>query len=118
MKLTSTGNHTSSAAAGTPRCDDRLNSGHHRGIKRRPARSAKTISPLEPLQVHLINRAQNSPDKMILRQPLLKRRRHQQQLIPVTTNEFMSHTGSVLKPADDTDIPTAWWHRACHCWPE
>jgi hypothetical protein len=33
---------------------------------------------------------------VILRQPLLKRRRHQQQLIPITTNEFVRHPTSVL----------------------
>jgi hypothetical protein len=73
-----------------------LNPPHDPGIERRPARSTKPIPPLEPLQVHLINRAQHRPNKVILRQPLLKRRRHQQQLIPITTNEFVRHPTSVL----------------------
>lgn len=44
---------------------------------------------------------------MILRQPLHQRRRHQQQLSAVTRNEISSHAGSLLNPADGTDIPTA-----------
>ena len=44
---------------------------------------------------------------MILRQPLHQRRRHQQQLAALTPNEISSHPGSVLNPADSTDIPTA-----------
>jgi len=45
--------------------------------------------------------------QMILRQPLHQRRRHQQQLAALTPNEISSHPGSVLNPADSTDIPTA-----------
>jgi hypothetical protein len=44
---------------------------------------------------------------MILGQPLHQRRRHQQQLAALTRNELSSHPGSVLTPADDTDIPAA-----------
>jgi hypothetical protein len=44
---------------------------------------------------------------MILRQPLRQRRRHQQQLLTVNRDEISCHPGSVLKPADDPDIPTA-----------
>ena len=41
---------------------------------------------------------------MILRQPLVQRRRHQQQLTTVNRDEFSCHPRSVLNPADGTNF--------------
>jgi hypothetical protein len=91
----------------TPRCDDRLSSVHHRRVIRRPAGGAKPVGLREATEIHLIHRPQHRPHQMILRQPLTQRRRHQQQLTTLTTNEFSSHPRSVLNRSDGTDIPTA-----------
>ena len=89
------------------RCDNQLNPPHHRRVIRSTTRPTQPIHRLKPLEIHLLDRPQNRPHQMILRQPVRQRRRHQQQLTTITTNEVQSHTGSVLNGPDSTDIPTA-----------
>ena len=94
----------------TPRCDDRLSSGHNRRVIRRTTRPTQPIRHPEPVKIHLLDRPQDGPHQVVLRQPVRQRRRHQQQLTTITTNEVQSHTGSVLNPPDSTNIPTASRH--------
>ena len=87
-------------------------------------RPPQPIRLRETVKVHLLDRPQDRPHQVILRQPLHQRRRHQQQLTAITTNEISSHTGSVLNPPDSTDIPTAsrqgdeaGWRPRASAWP-
>jgi hypothetical protein len=78
------------------RCDNQLNSPKHLRVIGRTARRTEPIRLVEAAQVHLLNNTQNRPNQVILRQPLRQRRRHQQQLTTINSNEFFSHPRSVL----------------------
>ena len=61
--------------------------------------------PVEPVgaiergQVHLLHRRQHEPRKMVPRQPLGQRRRHQQDLLAITRQEVLGHVTNRPKPA-------------------
>ena len=52
------------------RCDNQLNSPHHRRVIRRPPRRTQPIRRHRSAEIHLIDRPQHRPHQMILRQPL------------------------------------------------
>jgi len=51
-------------------------------------------------QVHLRHRIKHVPHEMTLRQPLAQRRRHQESLIPIHSNEVLSHPEMVITRPD------------------
>jgi hypothetical protein len=69
---------------------------HHPRVIRRSALPIGAIRPIEPVQIHLINRPQHRPHQMILRQPIHQRRRQQQHLPTITRNEVLTHPNIVL----------------------
>jgi len=86
----------------TPRCDDRLSSGHHRRLIRRPPLTVLAIHPVERAQVHLLNSPEDRPHQVIVGYPLRQIRRHQHRLPPITSNEVLWHPPMVLNPPDST----------------
>ena len=56
---------------------------------------------VERRQVHLLDRRQNEPGKMVLRQPFPQIQRHQQHLIAVACNEVFGIHRHGLKPAGE-----------------
>ena len=71
-----------------------------------PGRSIKESEtpqrPIEPVQVHLLDRAKHRPHKVILRQPIPQRRRQQHHLPTVTRNEVLTHPRMVINCPDGT----------------
>jgi hypothetical protein len=60
----------------TPRCDDRLSSGHHRRLIRRPPVTVNPVGGIKRRQIHLRHRVNHKPSQMIRRQPLPDIRRN------------------------------------------
>ena len=79
---------------------------HHPRVIRRAPVTIASIHAIQRVQIHLRDRIENRPHQVILRQPLLQRRRQQQHLIPITSNEVLRHAGMVLTPPDRL-FPTA-----------
>ena len=77
---------------------------HHRRVIRPPADPVSAIRAIERAQIHARDRVQHEPREVPLRQPIPHIRRQQKRLIPITTNEVLSHPGMVLNPPDDTVI--------------
>ena len=78
---------------------------HHRRVIRRTTLTVLPIRPIEPAQVHLVDRPQDRPHHMIDRHPLRQIRRHQHRLPPITSNEILWHDEMVLNPPDVTPLP-------------
>ena len=55
---------------GTPRCDNRLSSGHHRRLIRRTAMTISPIRHIERQELQLIDRLHHKPRQTIRRQPI------------------------------------------------
>ena len=66
-----------------------------------------TIRSVKRGQIKLLDGAQDRPHNVILGHPVQQRRRQQQRLTTITTNEFLGHTGIVLRPPDRPVYPTA-----------
>jgi hypothetical protein len=92
--------HPRRAAAGSVRVQQQRH--HHRRIVRRTAMPVLAIGAIEPGQVHLLNRRQNEPREMVIRQPLTQARRQQQLLLTVTSKEVLGHDRIVPTGPDDT----------------
>jgi hypothetical protein len=90
----------------TPRCDDRLSSGHHRRLIRRTPVAVGAIRPIRLRQIHLTHRGQHRPRQVTLRQPVPQRRRHQERLVTVNSNEVLRHYRIIKNPSDRL-FPTA-----------
>ena len=90
----------------TPRCDDRLSSGHHRRVIRPPPDTVSAIGPIKLAQIHPRNGVQNEPRQVPVWQPIPHIRRKQDRLITVSPDEVQSHPRMVLtlNPPDDTVI--------------
>ena len=73
---------------------------HQPRIERRPPKTVRPIRLIERRQIQLLDRRQQEPRKVIRRQPIRQRRRHQQHLIPVNRNEVPSHPAIVLTRPD------------------
>jgi hypothetical protein len=69
---------------------------HHRRVVRRPPVTVVPVDGVEHGQVHLGDRGQHEPRKMILGQPLPHARRQQQLLIAITRKEVLGHHRIVL----------------------
>jgi hypothetical protein len=82
------------------RCDDRLNSPHHRWFIRRRAVTIRPINAIERAQIQLRHRVDHESRQMIARQPITHVRRQQETLIPPALNEILRHTGIVLNGSD------------------
>jgi hypothetical protein len=80
---------------------------HHRRVIRRPTLTVRSIRPIKHVKVHLLDRAEHRPNKMILRQPIHQRRRQQERLTAITRHEVLTHPGIVLDRPDGTLNPTA-----------
>src|ERR1035441_4973278 len=80
---------------------------HHPRLVRRTAVAIPAVGAIERRQIHLLDRRQHEPRKMILRQPPPQTRRQQQLQITVTSNEVLGHTRIVLNPPDSTLYATA-----------
>jgi len=98
----------------TPRCDDRLNSGHHRRFVGSAPLTIRAIRPIERAEIHLIDRPQDRPHHMIIRHPIRQIRRHQHRLPPVTSNEVLSHTQNLLNLPGRHSLPDS--HRRKRGW--
>jgi hypothetical protein len=64
---------------------------HHRRLIRRPAVPVRPVGRIEPLQIEPTYRLDHKPRQMILRQPVAKRRRHQERLLTITIDEVLRH---------------------------
>src|SRR3954453_5087015 len=91
---------TSSWQRRSIRRDDRLNSGHHRRIVRRPAPAVLAIASQEGAQIHRVDGVEHEPREVVLRQPLAQARRQQQLLLAITRDEVLPHPQMVLTPPD------------------
>ncbi len=64
---------------------------HHRRVIHRPAPTIDTRLAIERRQVELCNHVKSKPPKMVLRQSISHRRRHQMQLLPIPTTHVHGH---------------------------
>jgi hypothetical protein len=64
---------------------------HHRRLVGRAALAVNAVRRVKRPQIHLLDRLQDEPDKVVLRQPLPQIGRHQKRLITVTRNESQAH---------------------------
>jgi hypothetical protein len=80
---------------------------HHRRVIRRPATTIAAVVGAERAQVQLLDRAQDAPHEVILRDPIQQRRRHQELLVAAAGNEVPRHPGIQLIAPDGTLFPTA-----------
>jgi hypothetical protein len=76
---------------------------HHARIVRRTPDTITAIRAVERRQIHLLDRGEHKPRQVILRQPVLQARRHQQHLPAITTDEVLRHTTIVLSMPDATN---------------
>ena len=81
------------------RCDDRLNSPHHRRVISRPTMTIRPVHLIERGEVHLLDRRQHRPHKVIRRHPIQQRRRQQQRLLAVARDEVLRHAANFIKRA-------------------
>ncbi len=66
------------------------------------------VIAIKRAEIHLPNRIQHSPNQMVLRHPLARRRRHQKHLITIKADEVHSHDRMLLTEPDSTALfPTA-----------
>ena len=68
-------------------------------------RATQTIRPIprtEHRQVHLRDHIQQTPRQMPFREPLPQRRRHQERLIPINSNEVLGHARNRVQPPGQT----------------
>jgi hypothetical protein len=63
----------------------------HRRVMRRPAMTIGAVVGVERAQIQLLDRAQDAPHEVILRDPIQQRWRHQELLIAATGNETSGH---------------------------
>jgi hypothetical protein len=69
---------------------------HHRRVIGRPAAPIDTMSGVERVEVHLLNRADHKPREMVLRQPPPHVGRHQKRLLAITHDKALGHARIVL----------------------
>ena len=68
------------------------------------------IVGVELAQIHLLNRLEQKPRQMVLRQPLAQRRRQQERLLTITPDEVLSHHEIVIADPDGAGVcATASW---------
>ena len=84
----------------TPRIRVQKQRNHHRRLVRRPAPPIRPITTVKGRQVHLRHRVEHVPRQVVLRQPLPQRRRHQESLIQIHSNEVLSHPKMVIARPD------------------
>jgi hypothetical protein len=72
---------------------------HHRRIVRRAPVTIRAIRVVERVQIQLLDRRQNEPRKVILRQPVTQAQRHQQDLLTLARQEVLGHHPIVFKAA-------------------
>ena len=75
---------------------------HHRRLIRRATPPIRAIPRIEHRQIHLPHDIQQTPRQMPLGQPHLQRRRHQERLITVNSNEVLGHARNRLPPPGQT----------------
>jgi hypothetical protein len=75
---------------------------HHRRIVRRTPVTIHPVIGVERGEIHLLNHRDHKPREVILRQPLIQTRRHQERLIAITPQEALRHTDILLTPPDGT----------------
>jgi hypothetical protein len=80
---------------------------HHLRVVGGAAVAIGPVVGIEAAQVHVLDRGQDRPHQVILRQPLKQRRRHQKHLLTITFDELGSHAGIVFGAPDGTLFPTA-----------
>ncbi len=61
-------------------------------------------APIKLAEVQTRDGLEHEPREVIVGQPIPDIRRHQKRLIPVTTNEILSHAYMVINRPDDTVI--------------
>jgi hypothetical protein len=79
--------HARRAAAGGVRVEQERH--HHRRIVGRAAVTVLPVGGVEGGQVHLLDRGEDKPRQVILRQPLAQARRHQKVLLAVARQEVL-----------------------------
>jgi hypothetical protein len=69
---------------------------HHRRVIRRATPPIRSIPRIKHRQVHLRDHIQQTPRQMPFGQPLLQRRRHQESLLTINSNEVLGHARNRL----------------------
>jgi hypothetical protein len=77
---------------------------HHPGIVRRAPVTIRPIRAIECAEIKLLDRGQDEPREMILRQPVAQARRHQQDLLTLARQEVLGHQPIVLTGPDDVAL--------------
>jgi hypothetical protein len=78
---------------------------HQRRLIRRPTMAIGAVVGVERAQVQLLDRAQDAPHEVILRDPIQQRRRQQRRLLAVARDEVLRHPGIQLIDPDETAFP-------------
>jgi hypothetical protein len=79
-----------------------LNPPHHPRVIRRPTLAIGAIRPVEPAEIHLLDRPKHRPHEVLLGQPVNQRRGHQQHLLTIRSNEVLTHPRILLNRPDGT----------------
>ena len=83
---------------------------HHRRLTGDAAMAVRAIVGVELAQIHLLNRLEQKPRQMVLRQPLAQRRRQQERLLTITPDEVLGHSEIVIADPDGAGVcATASW---------
>jgi len=77
---------------------------------RRPPVPVDAIGSKERRQIERIDRVQDEPGEVILREPLAQARRQQQLLLAITRDEVLRHPDIVLTPPDGPHAATSSVH--------
>jgi hypothetical protein len=60
--------------------------------------TVKAVIAIERGEIHLLDGIHDRPHQVIPRQPVPQIRKHQKRLIPLTLNEILGHTRSLISP--------------------
>ena len=77
---------------------------HHRRLTGDAAMAVRAIVGVELAQIHLLNRLEQKPRQMVLRQPLAQRRRQQERLLTITPDEVLGHSAIVIADPDGAGV--------------
>jgi hypothetical protein len=77
---------------------------HHRRLVRSAAVTVGSVRRVERLQIKPTDRIDHEPRKMVLRQPIPQRRRHQESLLTITIDEVLRHAGIPPRRPDRTPL--------------
>jgi hypothetical protein len=77
---------------------------HHRRLISGATMAIGAVIGVELVQNHLRHRIDHEPREVILRQPLAQRRRHQKDLLTITSDEVLSHDGIVFAGPDGRGV--------------